>query len=128
MTDIAILFIMILLHIIDDFVLQSVCLSKLKQKEFWKRNTSEEDYNKLYKHDYFAALVIHGLSWSIMIHLPFLLIGHYHSALVGCFIICQCILHSYIDNEKANKKKINLIDDQAMHFAQIVISWSLLTL
>jgi hypothetical protein len=37
-------------------------------------------------------------------------------------------LHSYIDNEKANKKKINLIDDQAMHFAQIVISWSLLTL
>jgi hypothetical protein len=128
MTDIAILFIMILLHIIDDFVLQPVCLSKLKQKEFWKRNVSEEDYNKLYEHDYFAALVIHGLSWSIMIHLPFLLIGHYHSAPVACFIICQCILHSYIDNEKANKKKINLIDDQAMHFAQIVISWCLLTL
>ena len=128
MTDIAILFIMILLHIIDDFVLQPVCLSKLKQKEFWKRNTSEENYNKLYKHDYFAALVIHGLSWSIMIHLPFLLIGHYHSALVACFIIWQCILHSYIDNEKANKKKINLIDDQIMHFAQIVISWCLLTL
>ena len=100
----------------------------VKQKEFWKRNTSEEDYNKLYKHDYFAALVIHGLSWSIMIHLPFLLIGHYHSALVACFIMCQCILHSYIDNEKANKKKINLIEDQAMHFAQIVISWCLLTL
>lgn len=128
MTDIAILFIMILLHIIDDFVLQPVCLSKLKQKEFWKRNASEEDYNKLYKHDYFAALVIHGLSWSIMIHLPFLLIGHYHSVLVACFIIGQCILHSYIDNEKANKKKINLIEDQAMHFAQIVISWCLLTL
>ena len=48
MTDIAILFIMIFLHIIDDFVLQPVCLSKLKQKDFWKRNTSEEDYNKLY--------------------------------------------------------------------------------
>lgn len=128
MTDIAILFIMILLHIIDDFVLQPVCLSKLKQKEFWKRNSSEEDYKKLYEHDYFAALIIHGLSWSIMIHLPFLLIGHYHSALVACFIIGQCILHSYIDNEKANKKKINLIEDQAMHFAQIVISWSLLTL
>lgn len=128
MTDIAILFIMILLHIIDDFVLQPVCLSKLKQKEFWKRNSSEEDYKKLYEHDYFAALIIHGLSWSIMIHLPFLLIGHYHSALVACFIIGQCILHSYIDNEKANKKKINLIEDQAMHFAQIVISWCLLTL
>ena len=128
MTDIAILFIMIFLHIIDDFVLQPVCLSKLKQKDFWKRNTSEEDYNKLYKHDYFAALIIHGLSWSIMIHLPFLLMGNCHVVLIGCFIICQCAWHSYIDNEKANKKKINLITDQLLHFAQIFISWVLLTL
>ena len=27
---------MILLHIIDDFVLQPICLSKLKQKSFWE--------------------------------------------------------------------------------------------
>ena len=40
---------MILLHILDDFVLQGVCLNKLKQKEFWKDYISET--NKLYKYD-----------------------------------------------------------------------------
>lgn len=30
---------MILLHIIDDFVLQPISLSKLKQKTFWECNS-----------------------------------------------------------------------------------------
>ena len=64
--------IMILLHIIDDFVLQPICLSKLKQKSFWETYVKDDEK---YKFDYKVALVIHALSWSIMIHLPLMAIG-----------------------------------------------------
>ncbi len=69
---IKILFLMILLHIFDDFVLQKATLSNLKQREWWERKIGTEEYGMplMYKNDYKMALVIHALSWSIMIHLP----------------------------------------------------------
>ena len=124
MSSIGFLFLMILLHIIDDFVLQPVCLSKLKQKKFWEPYVSE---NSKYKHDYWAALVIHGLSWSIMIHLPFLFTTHDELTLFG-LVIGHAALHAIVDDEKANRGRINLIVDQTIHFLQIIFSWILLTI
>lgn len=120
-----IIIIMLLLHIIDDFVLQGVCLNKLKQKEFWKDYVTEE--NQLYKNDYIMALFIHGLSWSIMIHLPFLFFDCSEGLLLALIII-QAIVHSFIDNLKANAKKINLVIDQIWHFEQILLSYIFLTI
>ena len=114
-----VLFLMFLLHIIDDFVLQPVCLSKLKQKSFW--NSLSNTTNDLYKNDYKMALFIHGLSWSIMIHIPIFLFCDYVSDIV--FIISVFgwgFLHSYIDNMKANEKIISLVMDQTLHFIQII--------
>lgn len=117
------LFLMILLHIVDDFVLQPVCLSKLKQKSFW------DEYNKetggLYKNDYKMALFIHGLSWSIMIHLPLFFMYLDHNEMIFDIFFCITILiwalfHSYVDNAKANEKKISLVNDQIIHFIQII--------
>lgn len=114
-----VLFLMFLLHIIDDFVLQPVCLSKLKQKSFW--DSLSNTTNDLYKNDYKMALFIHGLSWSIMIHIPIFLFCDYISDIV--FIISVFgwgLLHSYIDNMKANEKIISLVMDQTFHFIQII--------
>ena len=114
-----VLFLMFLLHIIDDFVLQPVCLSKLKQKNFW--NSLSNTTNDLYKNDYKMALFIHGLSWSIMIHIPIFLFCDYVSDII--FIISVFgwgFLHSYIDNMKANEKIISLVMDQTLHFIQII--------
>ena len=114
-----VLFLMFLLHIIDDFVLQPVCLSKLKQKSFW--DSLSNTTNDLYKNDYKMALFIHGLSWSIMIHIPIFLFCDYVSDIV--FIISVFgwgLLHSYIDNMKANEKIISLVMDQTLHFIQII--------
>lgn len=114
---------MILLHIIDDFVLQPVCLSKLKQKSLW------DEYNKetggLYKNDYKMALFIHGLSWSIMIHLPifFLFLGWGEVVIDIAFcltVLTYAGLHSWVDDAKANKKKISLVTDQIIHLVQII--------
>lgn len=116
--------IMILLHIIDDFVLQPICLSKLKQKSFWETYVKDDEK---YKFDYKVALVIHALSWSIMIHLPLMAIGvNEYGILLS--VILNTIIHAWIDDEKANKLNITLFEDQIMHLGQIVGTWAILTL
>ena len=116
--------IMILLHIIDDFVLQPICLSKLKQKSFWETYVKDDEK---YKFDYKVALVIHALSWAIMINLPLMIIG-INEILVLISVIINTVLHAYIDDEKANKLNITLLEDQLIHLIQIGVTWALLTL
>lgn len=115
---------MILLHIIDDFVLQPICLSKLKQKSFWETYVKDDEK---YKFDYKVALVIHALSWSIMIHLPLMAIGVSEYGIL-LSVILNTIMHAWIDDEKANKLSITLFEDQIMHLGQIVGTWAILTL
>lgn len=115
--------IMILLHIIDDFVLQPICLSKLKQKSFWEPYVKDDDK---YKFDYKVALVIHALSWAIMIHLPLMFIVS-NEILVLISVIINTAIHAWIDDEKANKLNINLLVDQMLHLLQICLVWALLT-
>lgn len=113
----------ILLHIIDDFVLQPICLSKLKQKNYWFNECKKYNVDmKKYQYDYKMALFIHSLSWSLMILLPIMfLCSNFHLIVLLLFnIVC----HYYIDDMKANKLKINLMTDQIFHFMQIIISYS----
>lgn len=111
----------ILLHIIDDFVLQTVCLSKLKQKSFWMKH---EDYCEKYKNDYRMALLIHSISWSIMIMLP-LLFASSNILLIAVCLFFNTIIHYITDDYKANKFKINLIQDQTIHLFQIILTYLL---
>jgi hypothetical protein len=114
-----ILLLMLLCHIIDDFVLQPVCLSKLKQKKTWEEL---EDWLGMYEHDYIMALFIHALSWAIMIHLPVMFMTD--ASDVGLFIsvVVNMLIHAVTDNAKANKRTINLVADQGIHFSQIIIT------
>ena len=119
---IKILLFMILLHIIDDFVLQPISLSSLKQKKWWKK---QEGYSDKYKDDYKVALAIHSISWSIMIHIPLVIMfpSLGQLALLISFIV-NAVIHYYIDDLKANKLKINLFEDQMVHFWQICTTLS----
>ena len=36
--------------------------------------------------------------------------------------VSNIIIHAFIDDLKANKKKINLITDQSIHFIQILLT------
>ena len=38
-------------------------------------------------------------------------------------IIVNTVIHAIVDDMKANKKKINLITDQNIHFEQILVTW-----
>lgn len=119
---IKILLFMILLHIIDDFVLQPISFSNLKQKKWWEK---QEGYSDKYKDDYKVALAIHSISWSIMIHIPLVIMfpSLGQLALLISFI-ANAVIHYYIDDLKANKLKINLFEDQMVHFWQICTTLS----
>ena len=115
---------MILFHIIDDFVLQPISLSNLKQKKWWKK---QEGYSDKYKDDYKVALAIHSISWSIMIHIPLVIMfpSLGQLALLISFIV-NAVIHYFIDDLKANKLKINLFEDQMIHFCQICTTLSII--
>lgn len=121
---------MLFLHVVDDFYLQGI-LAKLKQKKYWKENTPDA----LYRFDYIVALVVHGFSWSFMVNIPVIVYwfsyGYATNAnLIGIciFIIANGVLHSEIDDMKANMHIINLLIDQSAHVAQILVAWHELVL
>ena len=110
---------MIFCHIFDDYYLQG-WLASAKQKMWWEKNAPDE----LYKYDYIAALFMHSFSWTFMIMLTptiyVLLVGGIWSPVV---FVANLVIHMIVDDMKANKKKINLIQDQAIHMIQILVTW-----
>lgn len=116
--SILILFAMIFCHIVDDYYLQGI-LASMKQKAWWRK---QESYNENYQHDYIIALIMHAFSWAFMIMLPFVLVEINQYAIVISIAI-NTIIHAFIDDLKANKKKINLVSDQILHILQILLTW-----
>lgn len=114
-----ILFLMFFLHIVDDYYLQGR-LANLKQKDWWKK---QENYCKKYENDFTAALMCHAFSWSFMINLPWAILTKGDSVIVLFSIIVNFVIHSIVDNLKANKKIINLQTDQLIHISQVFITW-----
>lgn len=125
----SILICMILMHVIDDFVLQPVCLSKLKQKKHWEDLCIRYNVDgRKYRHDYLMALMMHSLSWSGMILIPFLLSGIVSQSLLGICFVTNAIIHAIVDDMKANRMKFNLIQDQFIHLLQIAVTFLILLL
>ena len=115
-----VLLLMIFLHIVDDYKLQAGVLNNLKQKKVWEENAPDE----LYKHDYIWALIMHSFSWSFMIMLPFAYILNFNLNIpfIITFVL-NLITHAIIDDLKANRHAINLIQDQIFHIIQIIFTW-----
>ena len=122
-----ILFIMIFCHLIDDYKIQGI-LANMKQRQWWKENADKY----LYRNDYKMALIEHAFSWSFTTTLPFLVIAFIqHNELLTAMLVVTYIfntaIHAFIDDLKANKFKINLIEDQLAHLVQIICTWVILT-
>ena len=119
MNNIFIFLLMIFCHIVDDYYLQG-WLASAKQKKYWEENAPDE----IYKHDYIWALIMHSFSWAFMIMLPvaFLMKFNVNFDFVMIFI-CNVIIHAVADDAKANRKKLNLIQDQITHLIQIILTF-----
>lgn len=118
-----ILLTMVFCHIVDDYYLQG-WLASAKQRKWWKDNAPD----KLYRYDYIAALIMHSLSWSFMIMLPIAILQSFNVTLwfFIAFVI-NAAVHAVTDHTKANLLKINLITDQSVHMAQILLTFILMS-
>lgn len=67
---------------------------------------------------------MHSFSWSFMIMLPptiaLMVISEIWKPVL---LIVNLMIHMFVDNLKANEKKINLIQDQIIHVIQIIFTW-----
>ncbi len=121
-------FLMIFLHIVDDFYLQGK-LSELKQKLWWRQHPQ---YKELYRNDHIPALIAHAFSWSFMILLPYAVmificrLGISGVLVYTILLLADTAVHAYIDHVKANLLRINLVTDQLLHLGQIVVTFAVI--
>lgn len=114
-----IILLMIFCHIIDDYYLQGI-LASMKQKSWWRENAPQD----LYKHDYIAALIMHGFSWAMMTMLPALVYlfvtgAAINMTLINILMLLHALCHALIDHLKANVRALNLVQDQCLHIAMV---------
>ena len=115
---------MIFCHVIADYNLQG-WLASAKQKSYWEKNAPDQ----MYKHDYICALVMHSFSWTFMIMLPLMYaVGFKVNSFLLFLFVSNVLLHAITDDFKANKKVLNLWQDQSIHMFQIVITAALVLL
>jgi len=120
---ILILLCMFFMHIVDDYYLQGI-LASMKQKNWWEKSAPDS----LYKNDYKMALAEHAFSWTFMMMLPAVV----YTAIIGAMLpiwfitilfFLNMAIHALVDNAKANERTINLVQDQSIHFIQIICTW-----
>lgn len=70
---------------------------------------------------------MHSFSWSFMIMLsPTIALMVTGGIWKPVLLIVNLMIHMFVDNLKANEKKINLIQDQIIHVIQIIFTWCIL--
>lgn len=119
-----VLILMLLAHFFADFYLQGI-LADIKQEQWWKQ---QEGYNSKYKYDYVAALAIHSAEWTLWVMIPLFLLPHLDLGIFLILAALNIVVHSLTDNSKANYRDINLVQDQALHLAQIAFTYAALVL
>lgn len=127
MVKVFVLLFMFWMHVQADFRQQGI-MASMKQKNWW---WSQPGFKMgMNQKDYIPPLIWHSFDWAVMIHIPVILYslftrvgstGFWIYLLVS--IAVHTAVHVYIDDAKANCGKINLIEDQLCHIAQIVAVW-----
>ena len=115
---IAVLVGMFLCHLLADYPLQG-WLAQAKAKSYWA-NSAKDNRN-----DWIAALAGHAIMWGILVMAPVAIASNFQLDWFWVALPINIVLHYIIDNQKANKRQINLIQDQCLHVVQILITWDI---
>lgn len=106
---------MVLLHVIEDFHMQGI-MAQMKQREFWR------EYPEMYADDWIPVILLHGFEWAMIVSVPCLLASWFDvSAWFIVTMVAMGLVHAYVDHLKANRLRITLVQDQAMHIVQIAV-------
>lgn len=113
---------MMLLHFMADYTLQG-CLANMKQKSWWVEQCHKHGFDfAKYKYDYVCSLICHALYWTLITFAPIIFFSDLSDISIATVVIGNMAIHAIIDHIKANKFCINLIVDQLLHLAQIIIT------
>ena len=66
---------------------------------------------------------MHSMSWGIMITLPIIIALKGELNYLWFLLPINIIQHAIIDHLKANRRVINLVQDQSLHTLQIIATW-----
>lgn len=119
-----VLILMLLAHFFADFHVQGI-LADMKQEQWWKQQDGDNSKNK---YDYLAALAIHSAEWTLWMMIPLFLLPHLDLGIFLLLAALNIVVHSLTDNSKANYRDISLVQDQALHLAQIAFTYAALVL
>lgn len=124
------------LHVWSDFYKQG-WLAQSKCKKWWLEQKEATVVNlkgtreiiPLYINDYWGMLGAHSVHWTFCVMLPSIIYGIFHTHNIETFglialimFIVNTVIHSFIDNLKANAMRINLLQDQLFHLIQIILT------
>lgn len=65
---------------------------------------------------------MHSISWAFMIMLPILIVLKGELNWLWIMLPINTVIHFLVDDLKANKKRINLIQDQLIHLGQVLVT------
>lgn len=137
----------ILLHLFADYTLQG-WLASGKQRTWWddqinkmmeaykaahhdyvvteyNKTRIENEHNRLkrkYGSDWAMAMFEHSLYWTLVTFAPIIFFHRVNDWVVLGLVVFNTIFHCVVDDLKANKFAICLVDDQIAHFIQIIFT------
>ena len=118
-----------LLHVFADFTLQGL-FGNLKSKFWWmdacnnlKGIVSKKVVYSKCKRDFMAGLLIHSAYWALITFFPIWYFCESDVKMLAV-LVPNVAIHYFVDDLKANKLKINLIEDQLIHLGQIIVTFA----
>ena len=146
--SIIVLLLMLLMHVIEDFHLQGI-MAKMKCRQWWSdeifddinkhypylspevRNGMHYQTMRKYRNDYVIVLVLHAFEWAMFIHLPIIVLCFASGLsftedfwmIITISVLLNMVVHTYVDDAKANRRSINLVTDQFIHIVQIIVTY-----
>ena len=139
----------ILLHLFADYTLQG-WLASGKQKLWWEdqinkmlemykvqigyngeldplknKQRVDNEHQRLkrkYGCDWAMAMFEHSFYWTLVTFAPIIFFTRINDWVILGVVVANTIFHCVVDDLKANKFAINLVDDQMFHFAQIIFT------
>lgn len=151
--SIILLVLMLLMHVLEDFHIQGR-MADMKQQRWWSDRIYKDvvehnptvvpegqermyyDAMRRYGNDYLIVLVLHAFEWAVFIHLPIILacfstnlvFSEDFWLIITISIMLNTLIHTVVDDAKANRGSINLIVDQLIHITQVIATFIVISL
>lgn len=116
---IRIFFVMLLLHVVAEFVLQPVALLRIKQKTYWE----QPEHPNGGKDASAMAIAINAILWSVMIMLPLMYYSTEGDLILLLVFLVNMLVHAYIDEYTTNRHKLTFVTAQSLYLLQLIITF-----